>query len=177
MHPDAYAYRAAGRLSRRLPEHACEMLRIVKATLVSYLADSSVRGQQVLRKIDDKTTYKTAGRIAGYFFDHITQIVWRHTQPCGQILDARHAPRVLHPRVIIALQFRFETSQRVIVLTAHTPAVVSSRPVVKPLTKIENQLNVSHYDPPLIPVRRRGQLPLKQPHQTDKRLVFLNRHA
>ena len=95
-------------------EHPAEMLRIFKAKIIGHLGDIAASHQLVLRQSNDMLANEIARIFSGRLFKHVAEIIWRHTEFAGKILDSGNSLRQLHPTVKILIQQRAKPHQNII---------------------------------------------------------------
>lgn len=92
------------RHSRLQPEHPCEMLRILKAEVVSGLGYLLPAHEHTLCLVNDEMTDIMRGGIAGSRFGHIAEIVGREKHLACAIGHTRRAVPDLQLFLIILLK-------------------------------------------------------------------------
>ena len=149
------------------------MLRVFETEAVGYLRDGFPGGKPVFRHLDNEASNMVARRISRSLFYHISEIVGRHAQFVGAVLDGRHTECQLELVFEIVAEQPVEADEyvRVFYLPGHELAVVESP------AEIQYQLYVADNDGILKFVMFALQFRFYLPHQGNKDFLFLVCHV
>ena len=103
------------RHARDFLEHAAEVLRVFKSEVVCGFRDAHARCKTVFGFPYDCSSDIVPGGVAGYFIDDISQIVSRHTQAVGTILNGGQSVFLLKIIPEVILQQMFKSGENVVV--------------------------------------------------------------
>lgn len=158
---------------RLLFEHTAEMLGVIESQTISDLCNPRTCCKCIFRSLDNILADIVARRIAGRFLDHIAEIISRHTQFIGAVLDGWQTFRQLSVLLEIIPQQTVELHQHIRVFQLAGKKL----PVVKTLAEIQYQTDVVHNNRILHGIALPYDFILKLTHQRNERIMFLVGHV